>query len=87
MIPLLSSLMKNIILLLLLLCVAMSLGVQSCDNKVDSIKILSNKKTPSQSFLITENSSLAFLIDSLQVKQHDISIHIDKSDFVLSVIG
>ena len=64
----------------------MSLSVQSCENKVDSIKILSNKKTPSPLFLINENRSLAFLIDSLQVKQHNISIHIDKSDFVLSVM-
>lgn len=64
----------------------MSFSVQSCENKVDSIKILSNKKTPSPLFLINENFSLAFLIDSLQVKQHNISIHIDKSDFVLSVM-
>ena len=76
--------MKKIILLLL--CFAMSLGVQSCDNKVDSIKVLSNKKNPSPLFLINENRSLVFLIDSLQVKQHNISIHIDKSDFVLSVM-
>ena len=64
----------------------MSFSVQSCENKVDSIKILSNKKTRSPLFLINENCSLAFLIDSLQVKQHNISIHIDKSDFVLSVM-
>ena len=73
-------------LILLLLCFAMGLSVQSCENKVDSIKILSNKKTPSPLFLINENFSLAFLIDSLQVKQHNISIHIDKSDFALSVM-
>ena len=64
----------------------MSLSVQSCDNKFDSIKLLSSKTNPSPSFLINENRSLAFLIDSLQVKQHNISIHIDKSDFVLSVM-
>jgi len=64
----------------------MIFSVQSCENKVDSIKILSNKKTRSPLFLINENCSLAFLIDSLQVKQHNISIHIDKSDFVLSVM-
>ena len=73
-------------LILSLLCFAMGLSVQSCENKVDSIKILSNKKTPSPLFLINENFSLAFLIDSLQVKQHNISIHIDKSDFALSVM-
>jgi len=73
-------------LILSLLCFAMSFSVQSCENKVDSIKILSNKKTRIPLFLINENCSLAFLIDSLQVKQHNISIHIDKSDFVLSVM-
>lgn len=72
--------------ILSILCFALSLSVQSCDNKTDSIKIVSNKKNPISSVLINKNSSLAFLIDSLQVKHHNISIHIDKSDFVLSVM-
>jgi murein L,D-transpeptidase YafK len=73
--------------ILSILCFALSLSVQSCDNKTDSIKIVSNKKNPISSVLINENRSLAFLIDSLQVKQHNISIQIDKSDYILMVLN
>ena len=73
--------------ILSLLLFALSLSVQSCDNKIDAINILSNKRNASPSFLINENRSLAFLIDSLQVKQDNISIHIDKSDYTLSVMN
>jgi murein L,D-transpeptidase YafK len=73
--------------MLSILCFAFSLSVQSCDNKTDSIKTVSNKKNPISSVLINENRSLAFLIDSLQVKQHNISIQIDKSDYTLMVLN
>ena len=73
--------------ILSILCFALSLSVQSCDNKTDSIKIVSNKKNPISSVLINENRSLAFLIDSLQVKQHNISIQINKSDYILMVLN
>ena len=73
--------------ILSILCFALSLSVQSCDNKTDSIKIVSIKKNPISSVLINENRSLAFLIDSLQVKQHNISIQIDKSDYILMVLN
>lgn len=73
--------------ILSILCFALSLSVQSCDNKTDSIKMVSIKKNPISSVLINENRSLAFLIDSLQVKQHNISIQIDKSDYILMVLN
>ena len=73
--------------ILSILCFALSHSVQSCDNKIDSIKIVSNKKNPISLVLINENRSLAFLIDSLQVKQHNISIQIDKSDYVLMMLN
>ena len=73
--------------ILSILCFALSLSVQSCDNKTDSIKMVSIKKNPISSVLINENRSLAFLIDSLQVKQHNISIQIDKSDYTLMVLN
>ena len=74
-------------LILSLFCLALFLSVKSCDNKLDSIKIISNTKNPSPSFLINENRSLAFLIDSIRVKQHNISIQIDKSDYLLMVLN
>jgi murein L,D-transpeptidase YafK len=49
--------------------------------------MVSIKKNPISSVLINENRSLAFLIDSLQVKQHNISIQIDKSDYILMVLN
>ena len=73
--------------ILSLFCFALFLSVQSCDNKLDSIKIVSNTKNPSPSFLINKNRSLAFIIDSLQVKQHNISIQINKSDYILMVLN
>jgi murein L,D-transpeptidase YafK len=73
--------------ILSILCFALSLSVQSCDNKTDSIKMVSIKKNPISSVLINENRSLAFLIDSLQVKQHNVSIQIDKSDYILMVLN
>jgi murein L,D-transpeptidase YafK len=73
--------------ILSILCFALSLSVQSCDNKTDSIKIVSIKNNPISSVLINENRSLAFLIDSLQVKQHNVSIQIDKSDYILMVLN
>ena len=74
-------------LILSLFCFALFLSVQSGDNKLESIKIISNTKNPSPSFLINKNRSLAFIIDSLQVKQHNISIQINKSDYILMVLN
>ena len=73
--------------ILILLAFVLNLSILSCDNKVKTIKLMSNSNNDISSFLINESWSLAYLIDSLQVKQYNISIHIDKSDYVLSVMN
>lgn len=74
-------------LLLSLLGFAMFLSIQSCGNKQDSIRIVSSKMNQSLSISINNSRTLAFLIDSLKVKQHNISIQINKSDYILMVLN
>lgn len=59
----------------------------SCDYEVKTLQLLSNAGNEPITNPENEELPLAVLIDSFQVKQHNISILIDKSDYTLLVMN
>ena len=59
----------------------------SCINGEKGYEVLDESKNQLINSLINIDIPLVVLIDSLQVKQHNISIQIDKSDYVLMVLN
>ena len=59
----------------------------SCINGEKGYEVLDESKSQLINSLINIDIPLVVLIDSLQVKQHNISIQIDKSDYVLMVLN
>jgi len=59
----------------------------SCDYEVKTIQLLSGSTDVSDTGIVHPNVPLVVLIDSFQVKQHNISILIDKSDYTLTVLN
>ena len=59
----------------------------SCINGEKGYEVLDESKSQLINSLINIDIPLVVLIDSLQVKQHNISIQIDKSDYLLMVLN
>ena len=67
--------------------VILLISVLSCDYEMKTLQLLSERTSEPETVIVNEELPLTLIMDSLKIKLHNISIQIDKSDYVLMVLS
>ena len=62
-------------------------SVLSCDYEMKTLQLLSDAPNEPETVIVNEELPMALLMDSLKIKQHNISMLIDKSELTLNVLN